>query len=350
VQIRRRKGIVLPKKSVLAITLLVIFLTLTFSACKVSAASTKIAVNPPTTVTTLGSSFSVDVNVTDIVNFTCWQFNLYYLKSILNCTAVTEGPFLKTGGSTYFNPNPIVNNYNSTHGCIQAYSTLLGSTSVSGSGVIVTVVFKAVGLGNSPLHLDEIKLGDEKIPPQPIPYTAADGTVQVVPAVGHDVAITDVIPIKSVVGKGYGCNITVVTENHGSYGETFNVTVYANTTVIASQAVTLTSGNSTTISLVWDTTGFTKGSYTISAYAWPVPGETDTADNTCMGGIVTVTIPGDLNGDFKVSLADLVTLAIAYGSRPGDTRWNPNADIDGNSVVGLSDLVILANHYGQPLP
>jgi parallel beta-helix repeat protein len=66
--------------------------------------------------------------------------------------------------------------------------------------------------------------------------------------------------------------------------------------------------------------------------------------------MVAVTIPGDLNGDFKVSLADLVTLAIAYGSKLGDSNWNPNADIDGNSVVGLSDLVILANHYGQQFP
>jgi parallel beta-helix repeat protein len=56
---------------------------------------------------------------------------------------------------------------------------------------------------------------------------------------------------------------------------------------------------------------------------------------------------GDINFDGKVSLADLVLLANAYGSKPGDVKWNPNADIDGNNIVGLSDLVILANHYGQ---
>ena len=59
---------------------------------------------------------------------------------------------------------------------------------------------------------------------------------------------------------------------------------------------------------------------------------------------------GDLNFDGKVSLTDLVTLANAYGSKPGDKNWNPNADIDGNGVVGLSDLVILAQHYGQHYP
>jgi hypothetical protein len=63
-----------------------------------------------------------------------------------------------------------------------------------------------------------------------------------------------------------------------------------------------------------------------------------------------VTIPGDIDGDFKVKLVDLVILALAYGSRPGEPKWNPNADIDGDNVVGLSDLVILALHYGQHYP
>jgi parallel beta-helix repeat protein len=61
-------------------------------------------------------------------------------------------------------------------------------------------------------------------------------------------------------------------------------------------------------------------------------------------------ILGDVNYDGKVSLSDLVLLANAYGSHPGDTKWNLNADIDGNSIVGLSDLVVLAQHYGQHNP
>jgi hypothetical protein len=58
-------------------------------------------------------------------------------------------------------------------------------------------------------------------------------------------------------------------------------------------------------------------------------------------------ITGDINRDGRVSLADLVILAQAFGSRLGEPKWNQNADIDGNGVVGLSDLVILAQHYGQ---
>jgi hypothetical protein len=66
--------------------------------------------------------------------------------------------------------------------------------------------------------------------------------------------------------------------------------------------------------------------------------------------VLTEKLLGDVNWDRWVNLADLVILAQAYGSKPGDSNWNPNADIDSNSAVGLSDLVILAQHYGQHYP
>jgi hypothetical protein len=81
----------------------------------------------------------------------------------------------------------------------------------------------------------------------------------------------------------------------------------------------------------------------------PLPFQIDTSNNNFTTTAV-VTIPGDLNGDFKVSLADLVILAQAYGSRPSNLNWNANADIDGNGVVGLTDLVNLATHYGEQFP
>jgi hypothetical protein len=166
----------------------------------------------------------------------------------------------------------------------------------------------------------------------------------------HDIAVTNVTPLKTIVGQGYTMNINVTVENQGSYTETFNVTLYANTTVIETKQITLANGASTTITFTWNTIGFVKGNYTVWVYAWPVQGETDTSDNTFISGIVMVTIAGDLNGNFKVQLADLVILAKAYGSKPGEPKWNPNADIDDNKVVGLSDLVILAKDYGQEDP
>jgi len=199
------------------------------------------------------------------------------------------------------------------------------------------------GIGDTPYVIDE--KNQDKYPfMKPYPWSS------------HDIGIAGITTSKTVVGQGFNLNINTTIINYGDNTETFNITVYSNETAITLPngenytTVTLASGESTTVAIAWNTSGFAKGNYTISAYAEPVLGETDTADNNFTGGWVLVTIPGDLNGDFKVSLADLVILAIAYGSRPGDLGWNPNADIDGNSVVGLSDLVILANHYGQQFP
>jgi hypothetical protein len=166
----------------------------------------------------------------------------------------------------------------------------------------------------------------------------------------HNIAAINAASAKTVIGEGFNASINITVANQGSYPETFNVTVYVNTTIIETKEITLTSGASTTINFTWNTSGFVKGNYTIKAIADTVLGEIDTEDNTLINGIVTVTISGDVDGNFKVQLADLVILAKAYGSKLGDSNWNPNADIDGNSVVGLSDLVILANHYGQQFP
>jgi hypothetical protein len=223
---------------------------------------------------------------------------------------------------------------------------------VNGNGVILTVNFTAVGAGisNLTIPLSESILGDNEIPSQAIPHVDFGGVVNVTGAI-PDVAITNITPSKTVISRGYSGNITVTAANPGGYTETFNVTVYANiTTYVTSQNVTLTSGNFANMTFAWNTTGFAYGSYNISAYAWPVPGETNTTNNNCTDGIVKVTIPGDISGDFRCDLSDLTLLAKAYNTKPGDARWNPNADINGDGTCGLSDLTIMASNYNKSIP
>jgi hypothetical protein len=67
-------------------------------------------------------------------------------------------------------------------------------------------------------------------------------------------------------------------------------------------------------------------------------------------GIVTVEspIPGDLNGDGKVDISDVVLAASAYGSVRGSSNWNPKADLaPPYGIINMLDLVTIIYHYGQ---
>lgn len=167
----------------------------------------------------------------------------------------------------------------------------------------------------------------------------------------HDIAVEYVEASRTVVGKGYSMTIKTMIKNQGYYTETFNVTFYANTTVIDKiDDITLASSASTNLTETWNTTDFAKGNYTIRVYATPVLGETDTADNTNKNGIVTLTIPGDINGDFKCNVEDLFMLAKVYGSTSNDPGWNPNIDINCDNKVDYTDLLILSQNYEEHDP
>jgi hypothetical protein len=164
----------------------------------------------------------------------------------------------------------------------------------------------------------------------------------------HDVAITNVVPSKTVVGKGYGDKVNVTVSNQGSYTETFKVTLYANATIIASQDVTMMGfGNSATITVTWNTTGFAYGNYTISANVILALGETNQWTGPFTYGTVKVTIPGDINGDGTVNGLDLGIIAGAWLSSPGMPNWNPAADINNDGVVNGLDLGIMAQYWLQ---
>jgi acyl-CoA thioesterase-1 len=61
----------------------------------------------------------------------------------------------------------------------------------------------------------------------------------------------------------------------------------------------------------------------------------------------TKFLAGDLNRDGRVDGDDLVLLALAFGSRRSDARFNLAADLNGDGSVDGKDLAILAGNFGQ---
>lgn len=127
--------------------------------------------------------------------------------------------------------------------------------------------------------------------------------------------------------------------------EDSNVTLYANEIVIGTKSISLAAGASMNITLNWNTTGSAKGYYTLSAYAFPVFGETFTIDNLFSEGSVFVSIAGDVTGvpsgvpDWKVDMRDIGLRCSNFGARPGNPRWIEvtcrNCDINDDGTVNM---------------
>jgi hypothetical protein len=169
-----------------------------------------------------------------------------------------------------------------------------------------------------------------------------------------DIAVTAVTPSRTVFAGPTNtriCNVSVTVENLGGYPETFNVTLYANTTVISTIVNVILARNTSKILLFsWNTTSFAYAQYTISATATKVPYETNTANNTHGGGTVTVTIIGDVNGDFKVNILDVVKITSIYGTKRGQSGFNPNCDLGNYGIINILDVVLCTSHYGEKYP
>lgn len=197
-------------------------------------------------------------------------------------------------------------------------------------------------LGENPINTDDNSL--------------TDGTVNIV---SPDIAVLSVSTSKTAVFQGLPVQIYVTVENQGTITTSFTVSALRNSTLISTKEITdLAAGATKTVTITWDTstTSPSKAKYLISGSAEPLPGEIDTADNTKDDGMVQVKIPGDVDGDGDVDIADLFAIARALNTNPtwphgtGWNQWNPECDINDDDKVNVFDLWAGGKNYGMEAP
>ena len=418
--------------------------------CFGQAGSATVAVSPPTITAGVGQDFIVEINISNVSDLYGWEFYLGWNSSLLSLVSVNEGPFLQSGGNTFFTYF-----LNMTDEHVVVDCTLEGPISgVSGDGTLATVTLNTTSVGECQLNLFNVDLrdsSDASIPCQALsgnfssmlndvtvtsvtasPTVVLPGTnvnvnvavqdegnfaeifnvtayansqaigtqqvslnigdsenlpftwdttgyakgdynisasVTLAPGevnagnntgtantpvtilfLGHDVAVVSVEPIRTAVGEGYNLSIGVTVQDFGVFNETFNVTAYANATLIGAQTVTLASAEEAHLLLTNSTVSMTIGEYTLNATAGPVPGQTDTTDSNLTGGNVSVTIPGDVDGNFKVNMNDIVLMLRAFGSTTGMPNYNANCDTTDSGKVDMADVIIALYDFGQHYP
>jgi len=268
-------------------------------------------------------------------------FGVYITETLdenLNDSTLEIGPVInKANGSVIAGPGT----YNPA---IRTITWLVGEVG-PGEGGFVNFTIKVKN--DAPEGTEVINSATVYFPS--VPETTRTNTV--ISVVGHpSIAITDLTPLETVIARGSILYLNLTIANEGYLAETFNVTIYANSTIIRTENITMSGRSENSLLFLWNTTDFAIGNYNISAYAWPVPGETHIADNAYTAGIVIVTFPGDVNGDRKVDATDLVDLNKAYGSTFGSLAWDSNCDVNGDNKVDVLDLFILSKNYGKTDP
>ena len=58
----------------------------------------------------------------------------------------------------------------------------------------------------------------------------------------------------------------------------------------------------------------------------------------------------DVNDNGIIDIVDIVTCALAFGSKPGNPNWNPIADVNQDGIIDIVDIVMIALHFGEIYP
>lgn len=108
---------------------------------------------------TVGSTIQVNIDVNNVQDLWLWDItNLTFNPAYLNITSVTEGPFLKSAGKSLF-----VWTSNSNLQFSEGYipditDILLEYSTASGTGVLATLTFQVLALGESQITFKQTTL------------------------------------------------------------------------------------------------------------------------------------------------------------------------------------------------
>jgi len=176
-----------------------------------------------------------------------------------------------------------------------------------------------------------------------------DGVIIVMPGVVHDIALIDITVPSNRVYQGWIVNITVTVANLGNATETFTVTLYYDSISISTETVyDLESNASIQLSFRWNTAGVPYcHNYTIKAVASTLSGEVNLDNNIFVYGPVKVKMMGDVNGDGKVYMDDVMLTVGSFGSYPTHSRWLPEADLNQDGKITMGDIVLALLNFGN---
>jgi hypothetical protein len=176
----------------------------------------------------------------------------------------------------------------------------------------------------------------------------ADGQVLILTQI-RDIAVTNATLSRTWAYQGMLVNITVTAKNVGDVSEPFNLMAFYGTNLLGNVSISgLAPGATISQTFTLNTSlgvklyrNFTISGQEVAQYDY------NTSNNVFIDGNLTVRLVGDVNGDGKVRIDDILAVTQAYGSQPGDPRWNPYTDINGDGRIRVDDVLLAALNFGK---
>ena len=63
--------------------------------------------------------------------------------------------------------------------------------------------------------------------------------------------------------------------------------------------------------------------------------------------MINPSVKADVNHDGEIDIYDVVEVAGAFGSKPGDSDWNPITDLVQDELIDIFDVVLIAKNFGK---
>ncbi len=315
-----------------------------------SAGDAVLSFSPTQSSTALPQPVTLNVTLSNVVNLNAWQIKVLFDPAVLVYSSVTVpsdsllGPLDGTTGLFVI--------FDNTVGYVRAFLALDGTQTVSGSGTlcqitfnvsepgISAVTFSGLGVpGGGPTEGTALMDGNTNL----IPFSAVSGTVNV-SADGFQLYSF------SCIRKGTTYNVALFTNStvsSFSYNETTDIISFflngpSGTNGSCTSSIPLAMMNATIAILInGSATYHTQSSDGLNRYL-PFSYVQDTAQVA-----VLTTLPADITGDRKVDITDVAIVSKAFGTKPGNPRWNPIADTNGDFKIDITDVAFVSKSFGK---
>ncbi|MBT9153301.1 MAG: Cellulosomal-scaffolding protein A [Firmicutes bacterium] len=273
--------------------------------------------------------FVVDVTVSEVtdlygvefvVNFDPTRLQVVDADPALAGVQIRPGTAL-AGVGTVTIP---VNSVDNAAGVIRFGAALVGvPAGFSGNGVLASIEFTAIAAGNVAATLTDVIASDSRA----VPIYLGLGTMPAVQIGTGGVSGRVELP---------GRTVLVGNDLQPRFGG-------VRVTVAGKEATTDTQGN-------FSIGGLAAGTYTLRV---ATPGFLAASRQIIVNSATPsptanfVLVSGDLNGDGKIDIFDVVILSNAFGSALGQPHWDVRADLNLDGRVDILDVVAVTRNFGR---